>query len=47
MKFIVQKEVFNKLDDLFIGVVVAKGIDNSKEYKNIDKMLEESMSAAK
>ena len=33
MKFIVQKEVFDKLDDLYIGVVIAKGVDNSKEYK--------------
>ena len=47
MKFIVQKEVFDKLDDLYIGVVVAKGIDNSKEYKEIDKMLDESIAKAK
>ena len=47
MKFIVQKEVFDKLDNLYIGVVVAKGIDNSKEYKNIDKMLDESINNAK
>ena len=39
MKFIVQKEVFDKLDDLYIGVVVAKGVDNSKEY--ISSLLEE------
>ena len=31
MKFIVQKEVFDVLDNLYIGVVVAKGIDNKKE----------------
>ena len=47
MKFIVQKEVFDKLDDLYIGVVIAKGVDNSKEYKNIDKMLDESIAKAK
>ena len=47
MKFIVQKEVFDKIEDLYIGVVVAKGVDNSKEYKEIDKMLEESMANAK
>ena len=46
MKFIVQKEVFDKLDNLFIGVVVAKGIDNSKSYPNIEKMLDESMAWA-
>ena len=38
MKFVVQKEVFDKIEDLYIGVVVAKGVDNSKEYKDIDKM---------
>ena len=41
MKFVVQKEVFDKIEDLYIGVVVAKGVDNYKEYKDIDKMLEE------
>ena len=46
MKFIVQKEIFDKLDNLFIGVVVAKGIDNSKKYPNIDKLLEESSDLA-
>ena len=46
MKFIVQKEVFDKLDNLFIGVVVAKEIDNSKKYKLIDEMLDESMKNA-
>ena len=47
MKFIIQKEIFDKLDNLYIGVVVAKGIDNSKEYKEIDKMLDESIKKAK
>ena len=47
MKFIVEKQVFDKLDDLYIGVVVAKGVDNSKDYKNIDKMLDESILNAK
>jgi DNA/RNA-binding domain of Phe-tRNA-synthetase-like protein len=46
MKFIVQKEIFDILDNLFIGVVVAKGIDNSKKYPNIDKLLEESSDLA-
>lgn len=46
MKFIIKKEVFDKLDNLFVGVVVAKGIDNSKEYKNIDKLLDEAMKEA-
>ena len=46
MKFIIQKEIFDKIDNLFIGVVVAKGIDNSKKYPKIDKLLEESISIA-
>ena len=46
MKFIVQKEIFDKIDNLYIGVVVAKGIDNSKKYPRIDKLLEESSDLA-
>ena len=46
MKFIIQKEIFDKLDNLVVGVVVAKNIDNSKEYKEIDKLLEESIKLA-
>lgn len=47
MKFIVQKEIFDKLEDLYVGVVVAKEIDNSKDYDNIDKMLDEAIENAK
>ncbi len=46
MKFIIQKEIFDKLDNLVVGVVVAKGIDNSKEYKEIDKLLDDSIKLA-
>ena len=46
MKFIIQKEIFDKLDNLYVGVVVAKGIDNSKAYPKIDKLLTESISLA-
>jgi len=46
MKFIIQKEIFEKIDNLVVGVVVAKGIDNSKEYKEIDKLLDESIKLA-
>lgn len=31
MKFSVSKEVFEKLDNVCFGIVVAKGIDNTKE----------------
>ncbi len=46
MKFIVQKEIFDQLDNLFIGVVVAKGIDNSKKYSNVEEMLDNSIALA-
>ena len=46
MKFIIQKEIFDKIENLYVGVVVAKGIDNSKEYPKIKKLLEESISMA-
>ena len=46
MKFIIQKEIFDKLDNLYIGVVVAKGIDNSKQYPKIEKLLQESIAIA-
>lgn len=39
MKFIVSKEVFEKLDNVCFGVVVAKGIDNTKNYDEINNML--------
>lgn len=46
MKFIIQKEIFDKIDNLFVGVVVAKGIDNSKEYSKIDELLKNSITLA-
>lgn len=39
MKFIVEKEIFEKLPDVCFGVVMAKGIDNSISYPEIDKLL--------
>ena len=46
MKFIIQKEIFDKLDNLCVGVVVCKGVDNSKDYEEITKMLDESIKIA-
>ncbi len=46
MKFIIQKEIFDKIDNLCVGVVVAKGVDNSKKYPNIEKMLKDSIALA-
>lgn len=46
MKFIVEREIFEKLPNACFGVVVAKGINNSKTYPEIDRLLEESIKAA-
>lgn len=46
MKFIIEKEIFEKLPDLCVGVVVAKELDNKKEYPEIDKMLQDSIASA-
>lgn len=43
MKFIVEKEIFEKLPNACFGIVMAKGIDNSKEYKEITKLLDENI----
>jgi|LGOV01.1.fsa_nt_gb DNA/RNA-binding domain of Phe-tRNA-synthetase-like protein len=39
MKFIVDKKVFEKIPNLYIGVVVAYNIDNEKNYTYIEKLL--------
>lgn len=46
MKFIVEKEIFEKLPNACFGVVMVKGIDNSKAYPEIDRLLDESITAA-
>lgn len=46
MKFRIEDGIFEKLPDLYVGVVVAKGVDNSGEYPEIDKMLEKSLALA-
>ncbi len=46
MKFIVEKEIFEKLPNAFFGVVMAKGIDNSKAYPEVNRLLDESIAAA-
>ena len=46
MKFIVEKEIFEKLPNACFGVVMAKGIDNSKAYPEIDRLLDESIETA-
>ena len=46
MKFIVEKEIFEKLPNACFGVVMAKGIDNSKAYPEVNRLLDESIAAA-
>ncbi len=46
MKFIVEKEIFEKLPSACFGVVMAKGIDNSRAYPEIGQLLDESIAAA-
>ena len=46
MKFVVEKEIFEKLPTACFGVVVAKGIDNGKSYPTVDALLDESIAAA-
>lgn len=44
MKFKVTPEIFEKLPDLYVGVVVAKEVDNSQDYPKINKLLNKYMS---
>nr|WP_312985019.1 phenylalanine--tRNA ligase beta subunit-related protein [Clostridioides sp.] len=43
MKFKVDKEVFDKLENVCFGVVVAKGIDNTKTIERISNLLDISI----
>lgn len=46
MKFIVEKEIFEKLPNACFGVAAAVGMDNSRNYPEIDALLEESIRTA-
>ena len=39
MKFIVDKKFFEKVDNACFGVIIARGLDNTKKYDFIEKML--------
>ncbi|MEW5920494.1 MAG: phenylalanine--tRNA ligase beta subunit-related protein [Bacillota bacterium] len=43
MRFTVEESVFNKLEDVCFGVVVARGIDNVTKINKINEMLENSI----
>lgn len=46
MKFKVEKKIFDKLPNLYIGVVVAQGIDNNRDYPEINELLKNSLKLA-
>lgn len=46
MKFTIEPAVFEKLPTACFGVVVAKGIDNTKHYDQIDVLLDEGIALA-
>lgn len=46
MKFKIDKKIFDKIDNLYVGVVVAKGVDNTKEYLQITGILEDALEVA-
>jgi DNA/RNA-binding domain of Phe-tRNA-synthetase-like protein len=43
MRFAVQKELFDILPDLTIGVVVATGLDNTRPSREIDELLSQTI----
>ena len=47
MRFSVQKELFDRLPDLTIGMVIATGIDNTHPTKEIDALLSQTIEAVK
>ena len=44
--FAIGDAVFERLPDLCVGIVVARGIDNSHEYPEIDRMLDGAVAEA-
>lgn len=47
MKFIIQDKIFKKVNGLYVGVVVADGIDNTKNGEVFKEMLNKYMGKAK
>ena len=45
MKFKVDKKFFEKVDNACFGVIIARGIDNTKKYDFIEKMLEDEVNS--
>lgn len=43
MKFKVDKNFFDKVDNAYFGVIIARGLDNTKKYDFIDKILNDEI----
>ena len=46
MNFVIEKEIFQALPDMCVGVVVAKGVDNSKSCPAIEELLNRAIAVA-
>ena len=46
MKFRNENKIFDVISQLFVGIVVAKGIDDSKQYPLIEMRLAEAITTA-
>lgn len=46
MKFTIEPEIFAKVPNMYVGVVVAHDIDNHKDYPEIDEMFQKYMTAS-
>lgn len=46
MKFVIEDKVFESLPNMYIGVVVAKGVDNAREYPQIEALLDSAVADA-
>ncbi len=44
--FTVASDIFEKIPNLYIGVVAAKGVDNHREYPEIEEKLCQTVAAA-
>lgn len=47
MNFTITEDVFAKLPTLYVGAVVAKGVDNHLTYSKIEDLLDQNMAKAK
>ena len=46
MSFLIEPEVFEKLPEIFIGAVIVRGVDNTKKYPEIEKLLDDAVAEA-